>query len=88
MKEIARKYGNTPEQVHADLKQRYDGYHFSKASEDIYNPYSLLNVMESKEFNNYWIKSGVPTLLEQQIRRFDVDLEELFEAECSRDMLT
>ncbi len=88
MKEIARKYGNTPKQVHADLKQRYDGYHFSKASEDIYNPYSLLNVMESKEFNNYWIKSGVPTLLEQQIRRFDVDLEELFEAECSRDMLT
>ena len=25
MKEIARKYGNTPEQVHDDLKQRYDG---------------------------------------------------------------
>lgn len=87
MEALARKYGKTPRQVHADLKKKYDGYHFSEWSEEIYNPFSLLCVMDSKKFDNYWIKSGIPTLLEQQLKRFDVDLRSLFNTECSQSLL-
>ena len=84
---IAEEEGTTPEQVHDQLKQRYDGYHFSKRSPDIYNPYSLLNVMQSRDMQNYWIKSGTPTLLEQQLKRFDVDLNKLFGIKCGQQRL-
>lgn len=87
MSSIGEKYGKSFEAVHAELKQRYDSYHFSKSSPDIYNPYSLLNVMETREMENYWIKSGMPTLLEHQLKRFNVDLKELFETRCSQRML-
>ncbi len=82
MRAIAEKHGKTPEQVRDDLKKRYDGYHFSKRSEDIYNPYSLLNVMEEMEFGNFWIKSGIPTLLAQQLKKSGMDLGEVFNAQC------
>lgn len=87
MEALAEKFGTTPEQIHADLKQRYDGYHFSKQSEDIYNPYSLLNVMDKQEFENYWIRSGGTKLLEQQLTRFQIDLQSLFETRCSQRKL-
>lgn len=85
--EMAGRNGKSVQAVHDELKQRYDGYRFSEDSAEIYNPYSLLNVMESGKMENYWIKSGVPLLLEQQLKRFDVDLKSLFETRCSRRML-
>ncbi len=87
MAEIGKKFSKSATEIHDELKQRYDGYHFSEESPDIYNPYSLLNVMESRKLENYWIKSGMPTLLEQQLKRFDVDLKKLFETRCSQRML-
>ena len=38
----------------AKLKKKYDGYHFSKKSPDIYNPLSLLRSLKDCELNNYW----------------------------------
>lgn len=87
MKRLAEKYKKTPEQVHEELKKQYDGYHFSDNSEDIYNPFSLLNVMEKEKFGSYWISSGFPTLLAQQLRRFDTDLSSVFGAKCFVDDL-
>lgn len=84
---LAEKYRKTPEQIHGELKHRYDGYHFTKHCEDIYNPYSLLNVMEREEFGFYWVNSGFPTLLAQQLRRFDTDLRSVFGAKCFVDDL-
>ncbi len=87
MEAIAEEEGITAEQVHDKLKQRYDGYHFSKRCPDIYNPYSLLNVMQSRDMQNYWINSGTPTLLEQQLKRFDVDLNKLLGVKCVQRQL-
>ena len=87
MEMMAGVEGVTAEEIHEELKRRYDGYHFSRRCPDIYNPYSLLNVMDRKEFGNYWIGSGGMTLLEHQLKRFDTDLESLFEARCDQGML-
>lgn len=87
MEDLAETEGVTPEEIHEMLKSRFDGYHFAKKSPDIYNPYSLLNVMDREEIDNYWIKSGGMTLLEHQLKRFNIDLKSLFEARCSQGML-
>ena len=54
------------------LKEYYDGYHFSKMSPDIFNPYSLLNSFAKGEFGAYWFSSGTPTYLINMLNKFDV----------------
>jgi hypothetical protein len=53
----------TYDEAFAELKKRYDGYHFAKVSEDIYNPFSLLNTFGSLDFAYYWFATGTPTFL-------------------------
>ena len=54
------------------LKERYDGYHFTWPSPDIYNPFSLLNALERRRIDNYWFGSGTPTYLIEMLRKFKV----------------
>ncbi|MBO8465709.1 MAG: ATP-binding protein [Bacteroidetes bacterium] len=61
--EMAKVYGTSQEEMLANLKRRYDGYHFSKAMTDIYNPFSLLNAFDSLDIQSYWFSSGTPSYL-------------------------
>ena len=45
------------------LKQNYDGYCFARASENMYNPFSLLRVFDGQIFQSYWFSTGTPTFL-------------------------
>jgi len=58
----------------AEIKKRYDGYHFAKKSDDMYNPFSILNVFDSKDFAYYWFKSGTPTFLVKSLRNTGYDI--------------
>jgi hypothetical protein len=71
---LAQKYGCTAEEMHAKLKQQYDGYRFSEESPDIYNPYSLLKCFTQKKIDNYWFDSGTPTFLIRQMQHFRTDI--------------
>ena len=61
------------------LKRNYDGYRFSEDddAEGIYNPFSLLNVMASRRFADYWFMTGTPTMLIELLRDRDIELTEL-----------
>ena len=59
------------------LKARYDGYHFSTRLVDVYNPFSLLNVFDSKRLADYWFKSGTPTYLVYLLAHTQEDLSEI-----------
>ena len=61
----------------AKLKKKYDGYHFSKKSPDIYNPLSLLRSLKDCELNNYWYSTGTPTFLTKMIGNYSIRPEEL-----------
>ena len=54
------------------LKKKYDGYHFTWPSPDIFNPFSLLNAMQDRRLDSYWFASGTPTYLIEMLRKFDV----------------
>ena len=53
----------TYEQTLKQLKQNYDGYCFAQASENMYNPFSLLRVFDGQIFQSYWFATGTPTFL-------------------------
>ena len=74
---LADEYGCPKEVMFDKLKLQYDGYHFGKKSEDIFNPYSLMNAFTAKEINHYWFSSGTPTFLFEEMKRFNTNLLEL-----------
>ena len=69
---MGEKLGISRDGVILKLKEKYDGYHFSWPSPDIYNPFSLLNAMLDIKFNDYWFGSGTPTYLIEMLRKFNV----------------
>ena len=60
---LAQKQGLDYSETLATLKRWYDGYLFHPAGEGMYNPYSLLNVLDDKEIKSYWFGTGTPTFL-------------------------
>lgn len=69
---LAEALEMTREETIAKLKENYDGYHFSPASPDVFNPYSLLNCFDDKNFGAYCFSSGTPTYLINMLRKFKV----------------
>ena len=60
------------EEILQQLKEKYDGYHFTWPSPDIYNPYSLLNAFDDCKLADYWFGSGTPTYLIEMLRKYHV----------------
>ena len=80
---LAEEYECTPEEMRLRLKVRYDGYHFSEKSADIYNPFSILKAFAQKQIKDYWFESGTPTYLIKQIKHFQTDIQSLDGIEAS-----
>ena len=74
---MAEANKETYEEACVHLKQQYDGYHFSKHCEDIYNPFSLFNAFNAKEYKNFWFSTGTPTFLIELLQRADFDVRSL-----------
>ena len=65
------------EEMKSLLKQKYDGYHFSDNMTDVYNPFSLLNALDSLRLQDYWFSSGTPTYLIRLLAHFRENMNEL-----------
>ena len=87
MHEFAEAQGMTYEQFRDKLREYYDGYHFTQNSIGIYNPFSLLNAFDRKEFGSYWFETGTPTYLIELLKRYHYDLEHMAHAETYADVL-
>ena len=77
----------TKEECYARLKENYDGYHFSKESVGMYNPFSLLNALCDQSFEDYWFETGTPTFLVETLKRNNYNLEDMTREEASADLL-
>ena len=79
IKEIAKKYEISYNEMLQKLKQKYDGYHFSEDLIGVYNPFSLCTAFEAKKLDDYWFETGTPTFMVHLLtqRNFEIpDLEE------------
>jgi len=71
---LANRRNLTCEQAFSELKKRYDGYRFAKVSEDLYNPFSVLNTFKKLDFAYYWFETGTPTFLAKTLRNQNYDI--------------
>jgi len=58
------------------IKQRYNGYSYN-GEDFLYNPYSILSLLSTKEFSNFWFKSGTPSFLMNLLSSGNLDLDVL-----------
>lgn len=75
---MASERGIGREAVLERMTAMYDGYRFSRFEcESIYNPFSVLNAIDQREFGNFWFATGTPTFLVQILQRTDFDVRRL-----------
>ena len=72
----------TFEQTVAKFKQKYDGYHFSFAKQEILNPFAVIKALNDRMLGNYWFQSATPSALIKLIRKFDVEMFDFDNIEC------
>ena len=75
IEELANANAVSVAETKSQLKQRYDGYHFSKRMTDIYNPFSLLNTFKSEDARDYWFASGTPSYLMRLLAHSNEDIQ-------------
>ena len=85
IRQMAQANGETFEEACAHLKKQYDGYHFSKNCEDIYNPFSLINAFRQKSYDNFWFSTGTPTFLLELLQQRNFEVINLERIEASKD---
>ncbi|MBQ4222781.1 MAG: ATP-binding protein [Prevotella sp.] len=75
--EMAADIGITTEEAYRQLKECYDGYHFSEDLTDVYNPFSLLNALVDRRIKDHWFETGTPTVLVNMLQKFNTDITRL-----------
>ena len=77
IRSLAKKMEVSPDDALAQIKLRYDGYHFSPACIDIFNPFIVLKVFSKLKLSDYWFSSGTPTLLFESLKRFNTHIYDI-----------
>ena len=77
IRELGEMNGMTEEETIEKLKRKYDGYHFSKRLNDVFNPFSILNCFSKNDFQNYWFSTGTPTYLMRLLANNNENINEL-----------
>jgi hypothetical protein len=69
------------------MKKMYDGYHFRENAVGMYNPFSVLNALDSQELKSYWFETGTPTYLVELLQRDEYNLHDMENARVDADTL-
>ena len=73
-----------------DVKSWYDGYKFGNS--EVYNPWSILNFLQHKELEAYWVKTSSNFLIKEALKNTNLDvkesLEDLFNGENVEEVIT
>ena len=73
---MGRKNGWTAEETVMQLKDNYDGYHFSVENMvDVFNPFSLINALDQGSIKNFWAASGATSLLPKFVDDMEIRLD-------------
>jgi len=84
--ELAQHKGVSREELLDRIKRWYDGFRFAPEGQNLYNPYSTIQLFLKKNFFNYWFATGTPTFLVKLIKSEGYDIQSLDGVEV--DLLT
>ncbi len=85
---LATKQGKGYELVVKLLKQNYDGYRFTPAGSELYNPWAVLNAMEESRIATYWNGTQEYPLIAKRLRNLEVDMGYILTGYWNLDALT
>ena len=85
--ELAEANGDTEEATIAKISMRYAGYHFEENSEEIYNPFSVLNTLANSRYDDYWFKANTHTFLIDILKKHDYCITDLNKAQVKANMM-
>ena len=75
LERMAEVNGWTLQQTHDNLKDYYDGYHFSRRNMvDVYNPFSLLNALDTQDLSCFRVSSGATSMLPKFVDNMELRL--------------
>lgn len=69
------------------FRMRYSGYHFEENSEEIYNPFSVLNTLANSRYDDYWFKANTHTFLIDILKKHDYCITDLNKAQIKPNMM-
>lgn len=69
------------------LRMRYAGYYFEENSEEIYNPFSVLNTLTNSRYDDYWFKANTHTFLIDILKKHDYCITDLNKAQVKANMM-
>jgi len=72
---FAEQEGLSPEALLDKIRQWYDGFCFAPDGENVYNPFSTMQLFDAQQFSNYWFESGTPSFLIKLIKERRHDLQ-------------
>jgi hypothetical protein len=85
---LAEANNMTREECYERLRVDYDGYRFNQyTQEGVYNPFSVLNTLDSKVFGDYWFETGTPSFLVYQLKKTSYPLASMTTEKLSTDTL-
>jgi hypothetical protein len=87
VEKLAEEQGLTREACYAQLREYYDGYHFHPSAPGVYNPYSLLNALDRREFGGYWFETGTPSFLVEAMRHANFRLDDMSQQRVTANLL-
>ena len=82
---LGEALGMTYEECLAELTRFYDGYHFSKKSEDVFNPFNLVKALNARKIAPYWFGSGTPSYLIKALQKYHVNVMDIEKRSCDVD---
>jgi hypothetical protein len=96
--EYATAFGFTEQEVFAsmdefgytqkqEVKKWYDGFIFGNVA-DIYNPWSILNYLDTGKFSTYWANTSANSLVGKLLREGNSDIKQKFETLLKGETLT
>ena len=65
----ANKLQLSRQELLRQLREWYNGYRFHQTADTVYNPVSVNNFLDRKEFENFWFATGTPTFLIQVLKQ-------------------
>jgi hypothetical protein len=86
IEQVAEYYDFTVEKIIEQMRYYYNGFCFDGVHK-MYNPFSALNFLRLKEFDNYWMSSGGQKAVSDYLKNHKLTVEQFRNVQVSRDFV-
>ncbi|MBF5059849.1 hypothetical protein NEPTK9_001368 [Candidatus Neptunochlamydia vexilliferae] len=69
IEDLSQQRACPTQEILDEMKQWYNGYHFSYEGDPVYNPFSTLNYLDEGKPQSFWYNTGTPSFLIDLIKK-------------------